>query len=148
MLKSPQVYGGAFDGRKPFVVSNVKAPLPIGFGWGIRPRQRRAELRDAARPARFPVVKVKASSVASPASEKAVSAKAVVTVKRATGGIYLERGLDDIADLLGKSLLLQLVSAEIDSGTHLSFLFLLTPSLRSFNFQTIILFPKYLSPNL
>lgn len=51
------------------------------------------------------------------------SVKAVVTVQASMGGIFsnvgITRGLDDIGDLLGKSLLLELVSAELDPITGL-----------------------------
>ncbi|PON69732.1 Lipoxygenase [Parasponia andersonii] len=56
-------------------------------------------------------------------SEKSKSVKAVITVKRTVGGILtnlnLQRGLDDIQDLLGKSLLLELVSADLVPETGL-----------------------------
>ncbi|KAJ4810713.1 Lipoxygenase [Rhynchospora pubera] len=57
-------------------------------------------------------------SVVTPAE---VTLKAIVSVQRTIGGVFahigLERGLDDITDLLGKSLLLELVSAELDPKT-------------------------------
>jgi lipoxygenase len=47
-----------------------------------------------------------------------------VTVKQTIGGLItsvgIERGLDDIKDLLGKTLLLELVSAELDPSKHLN----------------------------
>ncbi|GAV69080.1 Lipoxygenase domain-containing protein/PLAT domain-containing protein [Cephalotus follicularis] len=56
-------------------------------------------------------------------TEKSISVKAVVTVKPSVGGllssISLDRGLDDISDLLGKTLLLELVSIELDPKTGL-----------------------------
>lgn len=56
-------------------------------------------------------------------TETAVSVKADVTVKVAMGGLLsnlgLSRGLDDITDLIGKSILLELVSAELDPKTGL-----------------------------
>ncbi|PKA62901.1 Linoleate 13S-lipoxygenase 2-1, chloroplastic [Apostasia shenzhenica] len=46
--------------------------------------------------------------------------KAVATVKLAVGGIFshvgITRGLDDIADVLGRSLYLELLSTELDAG--------------------------------
>uniref|UniRef100_A0A6M2EUG3 Lipoxygenase n=1 Tax=Populus davidiana TaxID=266767 RepID=A0A6M2EUG3_9ROSI len=52
-----------------------------------------------------------------------IKVKAVVTVKQTIGGLItsvgIERGLDDIKDLLGKTLLLELVSAELDPKTEL-----------------------------
>ena len=50
--------------------------------------------------------------------QQAVKVKAIVTVKQTIGGMLtslgIERGLDDIQDLLGKTLLLELVSTELD----------------------------------
>ncbi|GFP94419.1 linoleate 13s-lipoxygenase 2-1 chloroplastic [Phtheirospermum japonicum] len=52
------------------------------------------------------------------AAEKSTSVKAVVTVLQTVGGalthLGLSRGLDDIADLLGKTILVELVAAELD----------------------------------
>ncbi|KAE8710609.1 Linoleate 13S-lipoxygenase 2-1 [Hibiscus syriacus] len=53
-------------------------------------------------------------------TEKAVGVKATVTVKqtvRSMANLGLSRGLDDIQDLLGRTLLLELVSAELDPIT-------------------------------
>ncbi|KAJ4978302.1 hypothetical protein NE237_009082 [Protea cynaroides] len=54
---------------------------------------------------------------------KSLTIKAVVSVQIAAGGFFsnldLEKGLDDIGDLLGKSLLLELVSSDFDSTTGL-----------------------------
>ncbi|KAK6235651.1 PLAT/LH2 domain - like 10 [Theobroma cacao] len=56
-------------------------------------------------------------------TKKAVGFKAVVTIKETVSSflktIGVERGLDDIKDLLGKTLLLELVSAELDPKTGL-----------------------------
>jgi lipoxygenase len=65
-------------------------------------------------------------------NEKATSVEAIVTVKITVGGFLsnlgIDRGLDDIKDLLGKTLLLELVSAELDPSkycftTHQQFFF-------------------------
>jgi hypothetical protein len=57
---------------------------------------------------------------------KEVTIKAVVTVQMTIGGMFahlgLKRGMDDITDLLGKSLLLQLVSAELDPSMILCYI--------------------------
>ncbi|KAL6966379.1 linoleate 13S-lipoxygenase [Sarracenia purpurea var. burkii] len=54
-------------------------------------------------------------------AEKTTTVKAVVSVKVAAGGVLsnigVSRALDDITDLLGKSLLLELVSTELDPKT-------------------------------
>ncbi|XP_050276549.1 linoleate 13S-lipoxygenase 2-1, chloroplastic-like isoform X6 [Quercus robur] len=62
-------------------------------------------------------------AVASTATEKSIKVKAVVTVQPTVRGFLsnlgIQRGLDDIKDLLGKTLLLELVSAELDPETGL-----------------------------
>ncbi|XP_068641156.1 linoleate 13S-lipoxygenase 2-1, chloroplastic-like [Aristolochia californica] len=54
-------------------------------------------------------------------TEKSFPVTALVTVKLTVGGFFsnlgLSRGLDDITDLLGKTLLLELVSAKLDPKT-------------------------------
>lgn len=54
--------------------------------------------------------------------ESRVKVKAIVKVKVTAGGFFsslrLDRGIDDITDLLGKSLLLELVSSELDPGMY------------------------------
>ena len=56
-------------------------------------------------------------------SEIPTKLKAVVTVNLTIGGIFshvgLTRGLDDFADLIGKSLYLELLSKELDPKTGL-----------------------------
>ncbi|KAM7280444.1 hypothetical protein ACFE04_007578 [Oxalis oulophora] len=60
-------------------------------------------------------------AVVSAEPEKASKVRAVVSVKPSVGGaldnLGIQRGLDDISDLLGKSLLLELVSNELDPKT-------------------------------
>ncbi|XP_027354800.1 linoleate 13S-lipoxygenase 2-1, chloroplastic-like isoform X2 [Abrus precatorius] len=55
------------------------------------------------------------------ATAKSVKVKATITVQPTVGGFFselgLERGLDDIKDLLGQSLLLELVSTSLDPKT-------------------------------
>ncbi|XP_043691676.1 linoleate 13S-lipoxygenase 2-1, chloroplastic-like [Telopea speciosissima] len=57
------------------------------------------------------------------ALEKSVTVKAVVTVQLTIGGVLsnigVEKGIDDIIDLLGKTLSLELVSSELDPQTGL-----------------------------
>ncbi|XP_058729961.1 linoleate 13S-lipoxygenase 2-1, chloroplastic-like [Vicia villosa] len=69
-------------------------------------------------------MKIKAVAVSEEAIErKSVEVKATVTVQPATGGILsklgLQSGLDEITDLMGKSILLELVSSELDPKTKL-----------------------------
>ncbi|XP_021822570.1 linoleate 13S-lipoxygenase 2-1, chloroplastic-like [Prunus avium] len=63
-----------------------------------------------------------ASVTTTSTENKSVSVKAVVTVQVTAGGFLsslLTRPLDDFTDLLGKTLLLELVSAELDPKTGL-----------------------------
>lgn len=64
-------------------------------------------------------MKIKAVAVSEEAKErKAVEVKAIVTLKPAVEGVFskvgLQTGLDKISDLMGKSILLELVSSELD----------------------------------
>ncbi|XP_060196668.1 linoleate 13S-lipoxygenase 2-1, chloroplastic-like [Lycium barbarum] len=59
-------------------------------------------------------------------TEKSTGVKAVVTVQK-TVNLSLSRGLDDIGDLLGKSLLLWIVAAELDPKTGIE-----KPSIRTY----------------
>ncbi|KAL7211189.1 hypothetical protein ACSBR2_014128 [Camellia fascicularis] len=62
-------------------------------------------------------------AIATTTTEQTTIVKAVVCVKLTVGGFLsnlgLSRGLDDIADMLGKSIQLELVSAELDPRTGL-----------------------------
>ena len=63
---------------------------------------------------------VKASLFTS--SQKPVSVKAVITVIEKVGAalthLGLSRGLDEIADLLGRTILVELVAADLDSSKY------------------------------
>ncbi|XP_030455089.1 linoleate 13S-lipoxygenase 2-1, chloroplastic-like [Syzygium oleosum] len=103
-----------FPLSKPFCQGNGGiAMLPVLSVPELRKSRRSARLGRASR-------KIKAVASQS-ATEKSLSVKAVVTVKPSAGGLFSEiginRGLDDITDLVGKTLLLELVSAELDPKT-------------------------------
>ena len=59
-------------------------------------------------------------TVATEATENTIRVKAIIKVKVTMAGFFsslrLDRRIDDLTDLLGKSLLLELVSSELDSG--------------------------------
>ncbi|KAE9616565.1 hypothetical protein Lal_00034877 [Lupinus albus] len=65
--------------------------------------------------------KIKAVAVSEHAEKKSVKVKATITVQLTVGGLFsdlgLERGADDITDLLGKSLHLELVSTTLNPKT-------------------------------
>lgn len=56
-------------------------------------------------------------------TKKSTTVKAVVTVLQTVGGFLthfgLDAGLDEITDLLGRTLLVELVAAELDAGKYL-----------------------------
>ncbi|KAK7341600.1 hypothetical protein VNO80_24536 [Phaseolus coccineus] len=84
------------------------------------PSQRK--LKRVSHGCRNDVTKIKAVAVTA-AEKKSVKVKATISVQPTVGGIFseraIERGMDDIMDLLGKSLLLELVSAQLDPKTKL-----------------------------
>ncbi|MED6178578.1 hypothetical protein PIB30_108944, partial [Stylosanthes scabra] len=61
---------------------------------------------------------IKAVAVTTEEEDKKLKVKATIRVQPTVGGLFsemaIERGLDDIADLFGKSLLLELVSSTLD----------------------------------
>lgn len=48
--------------------------------------------------------------------EKLLTVRATVEASPAIGQMYFERALDDVRDLLGKTLLLELVSSDLDAS--------------------------------
>ncbi|KAI8526268.1 hypothetical protein RHMOL_Rhmol13G0295600 [Rhododendron molle] len=96
--------------HKPFVyASGATFPLPR-----LKPAWRQIRINKLNKSKSFPgSIKATATS-----DEKSTRVKAVVTVKVIAGGLLsglgLAGGLDKITDLFGKSLLLELVSAELD----------------------------------
>lgn len=84
-------------------------------------RQRSVAAKSTRKSVRLGFVPGSIRAVASPTAAAEMSTttvKAVVTVTPPTGGAFYEigisRGLDDITDLMGKTLLLELVSSELD----------------------------------
>ncbi|XVE60069.1 hypothetical protein DITRI_Ditri05aG0096900 [Diplodiscus trichospermus] len=110
--------------HKPFLQGNGCAFLPVS----LRPPSS-SSFRKTGKPfkARFFPNKIKATvgsrSTVSDDIDAVSTVKALVTVNQTVGGFLtnlgLQRGLDDIKDLLGKSILLELVSAELDPKTGL-----------------------------
>ncbi|XP_023511795.1 linoleate 13S-lipoxygenase 2-1, chloroplastic-like [Cucurbita pepo subsp. pepo] len=114
MLKSQLSHYSALDplncvNPNLFLLTHAKPLLPIRSGPQRQtPKQNVNSLRLRLPPR--PAV-IRATSVAS-STEKPLSVKVLVTVQRTLGsGLYLERGLDDIADLFGKSLFLKMCVA-------------------------------------
>ena len=117
--------------RKPTIVDHGQGSCSstsiFGIGLSSWPREQR-------KAARIRFIKAVASSAANyhekyssnknttdKSRSETIAVKAVVTVQPTVTGFFkslgIDRGLDDIQDLLGKSLLLQLVSAKLDPGT-------------------------------
>ncbi|KAL4612097.1 hypothetical protein ACB092_08G174000 [Castanea dentata] len=101
--------------HNPFIHGNCNASLPISMHSFCRKNKHIVRVG-------FNPNNIKAQAVAS-STEKSISVKAIVTVKPTVGGfltnIGIDRGLDDVKDLLGKTLLLELVQAELDPKTGL-----------------------------
>ncbi|EOY32504.1 Lipoxygenase isoform 1 [Theobroma cacao] len=102
-----------FPLRNLFLHGSDRALLPL-YSWPSFNKTSRAVRVTAA------LRKVKAVATA---TEKCLRVKAIVNVTESVGDIVthlrLDRGLDDIQDLLGKSILLELVSKELDPTTGL-----------------------------
>ncbi|KAG9450644.1 hypothetical protein H6P81_010609 [Aristolochia fimbriata] len=94
--------------------SSALPRLPFPASLRRRPRNERAGRIRAS------VVDAGNESTVASATEKSFSVTAHVTVKPTVGGLLsnpLTRGLDEITDLLGKTLLLELVSSKLDPKT-------------------------------
>ncbi|KAL4335203.1 hypothetical protein GQ457_07G043520 [Hibiscus cannabinus] len=110
--------------QKPFVHGTAFAFLPLNHCKPCSSSLSKSTGRRGFK-ARFVPNKIKATLESSTATDDAVVdvgsvVKASVTVQQTAGllsNLGFERGLDDIQDLLGKSLLLELVSAELDPKT-------------------------------
>ncbi|KAK2641327.1 hypothetical protein Ddye_023090 [Dipteronia dyeriana] len=120
MLK-PQVHNQSQSFKTLFT---LQKPFLLGNGdHAFRPvRLRPSSIKAPKVRVGFSPTTIKA--IATPlATEQSVNVKAVVTVKKSIGGVLsnlnVEGGLDDIQDLFGKSILLEIVSAELDPNTGL-----------------------------
>uniref|UniRef100_A0A5B6ZC57 Lipoxygenase n=1 Tax=Davidia involucrata TaxID=16924 RepID=A0A5B6ZC57_DAVIN len=122
MLKAPTVHQShtaqlLLPWHKPFVSGKGSPLLPVRPTPAFHGHGKRKNFRVRYVPSNIKAV------VVTTGSEEPPSIKAVVTVQYTVGGFLsnlgLSRGLDDIADLLGKTLYLELVSAELDPKTGL-----------------------------
>ncbi|URE37740.1 hypothetical protein MUK42_07613, partial [Musa troglodytarum] len=93
-------------------------PLPSGYGERPGPvlvRSKKTSKRCGVRSIRCAFTEVPSSQAE---TDAVLAIKAVATVKVTVGGLLgnlgLPRGIDDVKDLLGKTLLLELVSTELD----------------------------------
>ncbi|KAL5566565.1 hypothetical protein UlMin_029729 [Ulmus minor] len=108
---------------KPFIHGSGHASLPVSIR-SVPASIRRKKQTWKAGSSRFtPASNIKAVTNRELETQKSIKVKAVVTVNPTVGGFLtnlgFKRGLDDIQDLLGKSLLVELVSAELDPKTGL-----------------------------
>ncbi|KAF3452585.1 hypothetical protein FNV43_RR03018 [Rhamnella rubrinervis] len=106
--------------QKPFIHGSVA----VGRGRCVRrpcsfPRKQTSRVRVSLNKQPSSTTKVVVSDTTE--IQKSVNVKAVLTIQVSSGGflssIGINQGLDSITGLLGKSLLLELVSAELDSET-------------------------------
>ncbi|KAH9741014.1 Lipoxygenase 2 [Citrus sinensis] len=114
-VHQPQSIKPLFPLSKPFLHGN--------YGHAFRPVQSTSTLFKGSPKLRIGSVPRNTIKAIATSTEKSIKVKAVVTVKPTVGGflsnISLDQGLDDLGDLFGKSLLLELVSAELDPKTGL-----------------------------
>lgn len=112
--REPSSIKTIFPLKKPFLYGSSPGCLAVQ----IRPPASRNSSRKNIGVRFFPVKAIVG------VTDTITSVKAVVTVKRTMGSLLssvlhpLDRGSDDLQDLLGKTLLLELVSAELDSGKY------------------------------
>ena len=102
--------------HKPFIHGNASVVLPIISRHSFQKKKKNVGVC-------FIPTSNNIKAVASTTEdEKATSVEAIVTVKLTVGGFLsnlgIDRGLDDIKDLLGKTLHLELVSAELDPSKY------------------------------
>jgi len=107
----------------PTLVPLSKPSGQANGGIAIFPAQSELALQKRTGSARVGLSSSTIDAVASPSTiEKSLSVKAVVKVKPSAGGFFSELGisggLDTITDLMGKTLLLELVSAELDYSKY------------------------------
>ncbi|KAA8549576.1 hypothetical protein F0562_001406 [Nyssa sinensis] len=103
-----------FPWNKPFVSGTGSPLLPVRMTPAFHGKRRNFGVR---------YVPTNIKAIATTGTEKSTSIKVVVTVQLTVGGLFsnlgLSRGLDDITDLFGKTLYLELVSADLDPKTRL-----------------------------
>ncbi|OMO72307.1 Lipoxygenase [Corchorus capsularis] len=101
--------------QKPYFHGSGSTSLPVKSGSFLTNKKTRKNVKVGFVPCNIKAV--------TNTTDKAVGVKAVVTVKESVSSflktVGLNRGLDDIKDLFGKTLLLELVSAELDPRTGL-----------------------------
>lgn len=109
-----------FPLSKPFLHGN--------FGHAFRPVPSTSSLIKGSPKLRIGSVPRNTIKAIATSTEKSIKVKAVVTVKPTVGGflsnISLQRGFDDLGDLFGKSLLLELVSAELDPSKYSTIIYI------------------------
>lgn len=106
--------------QKPFV-QGCAARQDGPYSWLLEKQTRRGSVTVSLNKQRRGSIKAVVSPDVTEIQES-VNVKAVLTVQVTMGGflssIGIEQGLNSITDLLGKSLLLELVSAELDPGQY------------------------------
>nr|AAZ57444.1 lipoxygenase LOX1 [Populus deltoides] len=126
MLK-PQLHQSQLSTKNPFLLPK---PFIHGSGHASFPVYSRSLSTKANKKVRVGYKHGSIKSIAS-VTQQSTDIKAVVTVKETVVDFWteigIERGLDDFTDLFGKTLLLELVSAELDPKTGLE-----KPSIRKY----------------
>ncbi|CAK7339261.1 unnamed protein product [Dovyalis caffra] len=118
-MLNPQIHQTNLSTKTPFLLAK---PFVHGSAHASFPIQSRSSFTKANKKVRVGYKHGSIKAIAS-VTQKSTDVKAVVTVKQTVldfwSEIGIERGLDDISDLLGRTLLLELVSAELDPKTGL-----------------------------
>lgn len=119
-VHQPQSIKPLFPLSRPFLHGN--------YGHAFRPVQSTSSLFKGSPKLRIGSVPRNTIKAIATSTEKSIKVKAVVTVKPTVGGflsnISLDQGLDDLGDLFGKSLLLELVSAELDPSKYSTIIYI------------------------
>lgn len=109
--------------HKPFVYGEPTVAMAAAFPAVMKPNPAgKSQRKTTQKPLRYRACNIKAVAT-TPGTEKSTSVKVVVTVQNTVGGflsnLTLTRALDDINDLLGKTLLLDIVAAELDYSKYI-----------------------------
>jgi lipoxygenase len=113
------------------VGSRLSSPSPSAAAASRRTGGGVSSRSGSRRPVRLPRISCSATeevsgAVSSVTVERMLTVTASVEASPAIGQMYFQRAVDDIGDLLGKTLLLELVSSELDASEYSHSLILLS----------------------
>jgi lipoxygenase len=112
--------------KQPLLLSaqsgNVASPLFAAAAAASSQQRRASKAGGRVRTRRISCVSTEEATGATTSvktKERNLTVTAIVTAQAAPASMYVSRGLDDIQDLFGKTLLLELVSSELDPSEFL-----------------------------